>query len=58
METDKPDEEPIDEVQRRQRLIGKEIRRYFDDTAKEAVPQQLLDLLQQADSEGKPDDGH
>lgn len=35
------------ELQARQRAIGGELRRIFDDVAKEPVPKDLLDLIQQ-----------
>jgi Anti-sigma factor NepR len=37
------------ELQARQRAIGQELRRMFDDVAREPVPDELLDLLQQID---------
>jgi hypothetical protein len=41
--------EKASELQARQRAIGGELRRIFDDVAKEAVPKDLMDLLQQID---------
>jgi hypothetical protein len=38
------------DAQSRQRLIGKELRRWYDTIVKEPVPDELLDLLQQIDS--------
>lgn len=43
--------EPEDaaDAQSRQRLIGKELRRWYDNIVKEPVPDELLDLLKQID---------
>ena len=38
------------DAQSRQRLIGKELRRWYETIVKEPVPDELLDLLRQADS--------
>ena len=48
--TDKPIE-PDDaaDAQSRQRTIGKELRRWYDDIVKEPVPDDLLSLLEQLD---------
>jgi hypothetical protein len=37
------------DAQSRQRLIGKELRRWYDNIVKEPVPDELLDLLNQID---------
>lgn len=37
------------DAQSRQRLIGKELRRWYDTIVKEPVPDELLDLLTQID---------
>jgi anti-sigma factor NepR-like protein len=37
------------ELQARQRAIGSELKRIFDDVAKEPVPREFLDLLQKID---------
>jgi hypothetical protein len=37
------------ELQARQRAIGHELRRMFDDVAREPVPSELLDLVQKID---------
>lgn len=37
------------ELQARQRAIGLELRRMFDDVTKEPVPKEFLELLQQID---------
>jgi len=43
--------EPEDaaDAQSRQRIIGKELRRWYDNIVKEPVPDELLDLLRQID---------
>ena len=42
-------------VRARQRAIGRELRRMYDDVAQEAVPDDFMDLLQKIDeaAEGK-----
>jgi hypothetical protein len=37
------------ELQARQRAIGHELRRMYDDVAREAIPNELLDLVQKID---------
>jgi hypothetical protein len=47
-------------VRARQRAIGRELRRMYDDVAQEAVPDDFLDLLRQIDEaadNGKADSG-
>jgi hypothetical protein len=48
-------------IRARQRAIGRELRRMYDDVAQEAVPDEFLDLLRQIDeageNEGKTNDG-
>jgi hypothetical protein len=39
-------------IRTRQRAIGRELRRMFDDVAKEPVPNEFLDLLKQIDESG------
>jgi hypothetical protein len=41
------------DAQTRQRLIGKELRRWYDNIVKEPVPDELLDLLRQIDDRNK-----
>ena len=36
----------------RQRALGRELRRMYDDVAKEPVPDEFLDLLQRIDKRG------
>jgi hypothetical protein len=40
-------------IRTRQRAIGRELRRMYDDVAKEAVPDDFLDLLKKIDDSGK-----
>jgi anti-sigma factor NepR-like protein len=48
----KPDRERSRAIKARQRAIGRELRRVYDDVAQEPVPNEFLDLLQKMD---KPD---
>jgi hypothetical protein len=43
------------DAQSRQRLIGKELRRWYDNIVKEPVPNELLDLLTQIDKRSDRD---
>jgi len=46
------DEKPTEKaraVRARQRAIGRELRRMYDDVAQEAVPDDFMDLLRQID---------
>ena len=49
--------EPEDaaDAQSRQRLIGKELRRWYDNIVKEPVPDELMDLLSQIDKRNEHD---
>lgn len=52
----KPDRERARAIKSRQRAIGRELRRVYDNIAQEPVPDEFLDLLQkidQADKSGK-----
>jgi hypothetical protein len=49
--------ERFEDVQLRQRSIGKEIRRFFDAAAGEEVPPQLLDLMHKLGTRKRNDDG-
>ncbi len=51
---DKPNEKSR-AIRARQRAIGRELRRMYDDVAQEAVPDEFLDLLKKIDNvaEGK-----
>lgn len=50
-----PPSEDTGEVQSRQRVIGKELRRWYDNIVKEPVPDDLLKILKEIDnrSEGE-----
>ena len=39
-------------IRARQRAIGRELRRMYDDVAQEAVPDDFMDLLRQIDEAG------
>jgi len=45
----KPDRERARAIRARQRAIGRELRRIYDDVAQEPVPGDFLDLLQEID---------
>lgn len=46
---DDPNRENARAIRARQRAIGRELRRMYDDVAQEAVPQDFLDLLKKID---------
>ena len=46
-----PNREKARAIRARQRAIGRELRRMFDDIAQEPVPDEFLDLLKRIDSE-------
>lgn len=52
----KTDRERNRTIRSRQRAIGRELRRMYDDVAREPVPDDFLDLLKQID-EGKEQRG-
>jgi hypothetical protein len=45
----KPDRDNLRAIRARQRAIGRELRRLYDDVAKEAVPNDFLELLHKID---------
>jgi len=45
-------------IRARQRAIGRELRRMYDDVAQEPVPDEFLDLLRKIDQASNPDDGN
>jgi hypothetical protein len=54
-ETTVPDEKPTEKaraIRARQRAIGRELRRLYDEVAQEPVPDEFLDLLRQIDEAG------
>ncbi|HYS46276.1 MAG TPA: NepR family anti-sigma factor [Rhizomicrobium sp.] len=56
------DEKPSEKaraIRARQRAIGRELRRMYDDVAQEPVPEDFMDLLRQideSDEKGRKDD--
>ena len=44
-----PNREKARAIRARQRAIGRELRRMYDDIAQEAIPDELLDLLKKID---------
>jgi hypothetical protein len=53
LKTDLIEPEEAADAQSRQRLIGKELRRWYDSIVKEPVPDDLLDLLRKIDNRSK-----
>lgn len=53
----KPDRERARAIKARQRAIGRELRRVYDDVAQEPVPDDFLDLLRKMDQQGSDDGG-
>ena len=53
----KPDRDKNRAVRVRQRAIGRELRRMYDDVAREPVPDDFLDLLQKIDETDKNERG-
>ena len=47
----KPDRERARAIRARQRAIGRELRRMFDDVAQEAVPDDFVQLLREIDEQ-------
>jgi anti-sigma factor NepR-like protein len=47
-----PNREKARATRARQRAIGRELRRMYDDVAQEPVPDEFLDLLKQIDESG------
>ncbi|HSZ11555.1 MAG TPA: NepR family anti-sigma factor [Rhizomicrobium sp.] len=48
-EEDNPEREKARAIRARQRAIGRELRRMFDEVAQEPVPQDFLELLNKID---------
>ncbi len=46
---DSPERENARAIRARQRAIGRELRRMYDDVAQESVPQDFLELLKKID---------
>jgi hypothetical protein len=53
----RPDREKNRTLRARQRAIGRELRRMYDDVAREPVPDEFLDLLRKIDDPGKAGGG-
>jgi hypothetical protein len=53
----RPDRERARAIKARQRAIGRELRRVYDDVAQEPVPDDFLDLLRKMDQQGTDDEG-
>ena len=49
----KPDRERARAIKARQRAIGRELRRVYDNVAQEPVPDEFLDLLKKIDESGE-----
>lgn len=49
----KTDREKNRAIRTRQRALGRELRRMYDEVVKEPVPSELLDLLQKIDDSGE-----
>lgn len=50
----KPDRGKNRAIKARQRAIGRELRRIYDDVTREAVPDDFLDLLRKIDDSSEP----
>jgi hypothetical protein len=54
---EQPDREVVLAARARQRAIGRELRRMYDEIVQEPVPSEFLDLLQQIDANQGEKDG-
>ena len=54
---DDPDRDKMLAARSRQRAIGRELRRMFDEVVQEPVPDDFLDLLKKIDAAGAKKDG-
>jgi hypothetical protein len=52
-EEETPEREKARAIRTRQRAIGRELRRMFDEVAQEPVPKDFLDLLRKIDESGE-----
>lgn len=52
-EEETPEREKARAIRTRQRAIGRELRRMFDEVAQEPVPRDFLDLLRKIDESGE-----
>ena len=53
----RPDREKNRTLRARQRAIGRELRRMFDDVVREPVPDEFLDILRKLDDPKDPEQG-
>jgi len=53
----KPDRERARAIKGRQRAIGRELRRVYDNVAQEPIPQDFLDLLREMDAQETESEG-
>ena len=53
MEEENPEREKSRAIRTRQRAIGRELRRMFDEVVQEPVPRDFLDLLHKIDESGE-----
>ena len=57
LKNEEPDREKMLAARARQRAIGRELRRMFDEVVQEPVPDDFLDLLKKIDAAGVKKDG-
>jgi hypothetical protein len=57
LKKEEPDRDKMLAARARQRAIGRELRRMFDEVVQEPVPDDFLDLLKQIDAAGVKKDG-
>lgn len=57
VKNEEPDREKVLAARARQRAIGRELRRMFDEVVQEPVPDDFLDLLKKIDAAGAKKDG-
>lgn len=57
LKNEEPDRDKMLAARARQRAIGRELRRMFDEVVQEPVPDDFLDLLKKIDAAGAKKDG-
>lgn len=57
LKDEEPDRDKMLAARARQRAIGRELRRMFDEVVQEPVPDDFLDLLKKIDAAGAKKDG-
>jgi hypothetical protein len=57
LKKEEPDREKMLAARARQRAIGRELRRMFDEVVQEPVPDDFLELLRKIDAAGAKKDG-